>query len=490
MNLLSIPRILISSDRSSSGKTTISIGLMKTLSEMGYSVQPFKVALDYIDPEYHTEVTGRYGRNLDGYLMNDEKLIDVFIHGCKTKDKFGREADIAIIEGVRGLFEGLDSINDIGSTAQIAKILDTPILFVINAKSITKSCAAIVKGFSSIDSELNINGIILNNIGSEKHAKKAIEAIKYYTSIPVVGVIYRNENIKLIMQSLGLKSIPEQHIKKVEFSNKINNLSNHIKNNVDIEKIISIAKNSNPLKIKKYTKNIFENNINKKITIGIAYDEAFNFYYKDNLDLFEVYGAKIKLFSVLHDKVIPNNIDALYIGSGNIEYFLKELEENESMKTSIKIASESGMPIYGESSGMNYLTQEIILDNRKNKKKYNMVGALPGTTLISNDNRIVTYTDGEFINNSIIGNIGDKFKGHEYHNTQIINLNDNEKYSILINRGKGITNMKDGLIKNNTIGTYVQFHGISYELWIQYFIGAAEKYREKKYNSYGRLTIS
>src|SRR4030042_1515653 len=162
-DMLDIPRILIAGDRSSAGKTTISIGIMSVLRDMGYQVQPFKVGLDFIDPSYHTEVTGRYSRNLDGYLMSEAALQEVYSHAVEG-------ADIAIIEGVRGLFEGLCATSDIGSTAQIAKLLDCPVILVINARSITRSTAALVSGYKSFDPGVNIVGVILNNIGSQRNA--------------------------------------------------------------------------------------------------------------------------------------------------------------------------------------------------------------------------------------------------------------------------------------------------------------------------------
>jgi len=168
---LDIPRILIAGDRSSAGKTTISIGIMSVLRDMGYTVQPYKVGLDFIDPSYHTEVTGRFSRNLDGYLMSEDSVREVFSHASKG-------ADIAIIEGVRGLYEGLEATSDIGSTAQIAKILKCPVILAINARSITRSTAALVSGYKSFDPEVNIVGVILNNIGSQRHAEKARKRIR------------------------------------------------------------------------------------------------------------------------------------------------------------------------------------------------------------------------------------------------------------------------------------------------------------------------
>lgn len=488
MEIFSIPKIIISSDRSSSGKTTVSIGLMGALVKLGYSVQPFKVALDYIDPQYHTEITGRDCRNLDGYLMTKQEIIYVFKHACQLKDNYNKEADIAIIEGVRGLYEGFDSITDTGSTSQIATILNCPILFVINAKSMTRSCAALIRGFLEFDKNIKIKGVILNNIGSQKHKNKAIKSIEYYTNIPVVGVIYRDNNIELNMRALGLKSIPEQYNDKEKHNLKIKYILKQIEDGVDINQIINIAKDSKQIFIDdsvNYKQTIFEQKDNyikyKNVKIGIPYDQAFNFYYKDNLEIFKSYGVSLKKFSILHDIELPNDINALYIGSGNIEYFLKELEQNDSMRKSIKEVSKKGMPIYGESAGMSYLTEKIKIINKYGTfEEYKMVGALPGTTLISKNKLVVSYTEGSFIEDSIIGNKGDTFKAHEFHNTKLINLPKIIKYAIHIKRGFGIQNLNDGITVNNTVGTYVHFHAVSYQMWIKRLVDYALNYRNNQ----------
>ncbi len=478
MSSFSIPRFVISADRSSSGKTTISIGIMNILTKLGYSVQGFKVAMDYVDPQYHTDITGRYSRNLDSYLMSDDQIIDIFINACNYKKK----ADIAIIEGVRGLYEGYD--NDIGSTAHISKILKAPIIFVMNAKSITKSCAAILNGFSSLDKDIQIKGVILNNIKNKTHEMKVTESIINYTNIPIVGIIYRNNSFKFDIGSLGLASINEQYQNKTEYFKKIEKLTNDIKSGIDIHKILNIAKNSKPIIINERYSSIFKNNdLDKKdVTIGIPIDEAFNFYYKDNLDLFEIYGSNIKVFSILNDQEIPSSIDCLYIGGGNLENFLGKLSENKLMKESIKKASNNGMPIYAESSGMCYLTEKIIFKCNNKINEYEMVGLFPGTSIISNNKKIVSYTNGIFNSESIIGNKSDEFKGHEYHNTEIIKSFDDtsNEYVIDIKRGKGIFNFKDGIKVNNTIGTYTHFHGVSYSGWIKKLISSALKYKMEK----------
>lgn len=265
-DMLDIPRILIAGDRSSAGKTTISIGIMSVLRDMGYKVQPFKVGLDFIDPSYHTEVTGRHSRNLDGYLMTEDAVREVFSHAAEG-------ADIAIIEGVRGLFEGLEATSDIGSTAQIAKILECPVILTINARSITRSTAALVSGYKSFDPEVNVIGVILNNIGSSRHGEKARKAIEIYTGTPVIGEIPRNDSMKISMRHLGLIPALEGRRRLADFDENMGRIKNIIKEGIDIDRFISLARSAQALIMPQ--ESIFKPRANgNKIRIGVALDEA------------------------------------------------------------------------------------------------------------------------------------------------------------------------------------------------------------------------
>ena len=474
-----IPRILISADRSSSGKTTISMGIMAALKAQGYVVQPFKVALDYIDPEYHTEIVGRRSRNLDGYLMGSEGVIDVFHHACASEENDGKKADVAVIEGVRGLYEGLDAETDMGSTAQISKILKCPVIMVINARSMTRSCAALIKGFAAFDSEVNIAGVILNNVGSKKHADKAITAIEKTTGIPVIGVVYRNPELDFWMRELGLIPIPEGRKTYDRFAERIKLIEETIQDSIDLNRLIQIAETAGP--IHPPEKSRFENRTDaasETPVIGVAFDEAFNFYYPDNMDLLQAQNAEIKLFSPLHDAEIPK-VDALYIGGGTPEIFAEMLAENKTMKASIQKASKAGMPIFAESAGMNYLTKRMILKKKDEADRIcEMIGIFDCDTVYGSGKRIVTYTNGVFEKDTPIGKVGNEFIAHEFHHSVLENISDSIEYTIEITRGVGIKDKKDGMISGNTIGTYVHYHGASYIGFAKTFVESARQYRK------------
>ncbi|MCE8422865.1 MAG: Ni-sirohydrochlorin a,c-diamide synthase [Candidatus Methanoperedens sp.] len=459
--MLDIPRILIAGDRSSAGKTTISIGIMSALRDMGFIVQPFKVGLDFIDPSYHTEVTGRYSRNLDGYLMSEDAVKEVYSHAVKG-------ADIAVIEGVRGLYEGLEATSDIGSTAQIAKILKCPVILAINARSITRSTAALVSGYRSFDPEVNIAGVILNNIGGKRHGEKARTAIETYTDIPVIGEVPRSDSMKISMRHLGLIPAMEGRRRLSGFDDNLMKIEYIVRESVDIEKFISISRSSEPLP--EPEENIFKHQrpeMNPRI--GIAFDEAFNFYYRDNLELLELAGAELVYFSPVNDSALPQ-VDGLYIGGGYPELFTRELEDNISMRGSIKQASSEGVPIYAECGGLMYLTQEIKTDVSENGNyhmaemeggAFSMVGAIPGRTLMGHK-RVVSYNIGSFVLDNVIGKAGNSFIGHEFHHSEVVDIPDDAAFAIKLERGTGIKGELDGILVSNTLAAYAHLHAASY----------------------------
>jgi cobyrinic acid a,c-diamide synthase len=481
-----IPRVLISADRSSSGKTTISMGLMAALVSRGYKVQPFKVALDYIDPSYHTEITGRFCRNLDGYLMDENGILDVYTHACKAEDP----ADIAVIEGVRGLYEGFDSLSDLGSTAQIAKILSCPVILVINARSITRSSAALVNGYKNFDPDVEIAGVILNNIGSRRHAEKAKEAIEYYTGVPVIGIIPRDPSMQISMRHLGLMPALEgrRRLGDGGFDARLKGIEEIINNGIDVDRFLKIASSAKTLKTPE--KSVFTSapdTAEYKPKIGIALDEAFNFYYRDNIDLLKLAGAEIVYFSPVKDPALPK-VDGLYIGGGYPELFAAELEANESMCKDIKKASTEGMPIYAECGGLMYLTEKISTgvpgkgtyhDASMPESTYSMVGALPGHTIMG-QTRVVSYNIGTLERDCLIGKRGNSFKGHEFHHTEIQEIPDDAEFAITLSRGTGIKGDRDGLVSRNTLGSYAHLHGVAYRELAGSLVEAARKYKERR----------
>ncbi len=452
------PRILLAGDRSSSGKTTIVAGFLSALRSRGLSVQPFKVAMDYIDPSYHTWITGRHCRNLDGYLMPERIISEVYSHASKG-------ADISVIEGVRGLYEGYDG--DLGSTAQIAKMLRSPVIFVVDARSITRSAAAIVKGYMDFDPGVQIKGVILNKIGSERHAQKAKKEIERYAGIEVVGVIPRNDSMHLAMRHLGLVPVLEGKTRHEGFEERLNTIRQIVEEGLDIDRILEIASDAVPLQTPE-TDLYKENNIGRGIRIGVALDEAFNFYYRDNLELMELSGAKVVPFSPVHDKALPG-VDGIYIGGGYPELYAKELSKNIGMRRSIVQAHEKDLPIYAECGGLMYLAKEIEWDG----ECHEMVGLVPGRVR-KGSVRVVSYVNGSLMRDSVLGPAGSHIMGHEFHHSELM-MDEDVDYAIHLDRGTGIKDGWDAISEGNMIASYAHIHGASYRGFPSQFIKACKK---------------
>jgi cobyrinic acid a,c-diamide synthase len=448
------PRILLAGDRSSSGKTTIVAGLLSALKNRGLQVQPYKVAMDYIDPSYHTLITGRWCRNLDGYLMHEDIVREIYSNASAG-------ADIAVIEGVRGLYEGYDG--DLGSTAQIAKMLKTPVIFVVDARSITRSAAALVKGYMDFDPEVQIKGVILNKVGGKRHEEKARREIERYAGVEVVGAIPRDESMQLVMRHLGLVPVREGASRQEGFSDRISRIRSLVEESLDIDRIIEMASGALPLESPKpdlYRKN----DLGRGLKIGVALDEAFNFYYRDNIEMMELSGAEVVPFSPVSDSKLPD-VDGIYIGGGYPEIYAEELSRNSGMIRSVIDAKEAGVPVYAECGGLMYLAREIDWEGR-----HEMVGLVPGKSR-KGSTRVVSYVKGEVRQDCVLGDKGSAIMGHEFHHSEMV-MDEDAKYAIRLDRGTGIKNGLDGFVDGNLIASYTHVHSASYRGFPSRFISA------------------
>ena len=284
-------QILITGDRSGSGKTSITLALAALLGKE-HKVQTFKVGMDYIDPSYLSAVSGRPCRNLDSYTLSDAQIRDIFRFGC-------RGADMAIVEGVRGLYEGAEALNDTGSTAAVAKTLGLPVILVVSAQSITRSSAAIVKGFQSFDPEIRIAGVILNNIKGGSHKAKATTAIEHYCGVPVIGAIPRMEEMQLAMRHLGLVPYREGS-GRGDFDTRIETITELIGQYVDLDRFVSLMEERD---MRRKKSKAFDPAPVRDVKIGVALDEAFNFYYADLFDILHSLGSEYIPFSPVHDRL-------------------------------------------------------------------------------------------------------------------------------------------------------------------------------------------
>ncbi|MCC7555996.1 MAG: Ni-sirohydrochlorin a,c-diamide synthase [Methanoculleus marisnigri] len=437
---------LVAGDRSGSGKTSITLALSALLST-DRAVQTFKVGMDYIDPSYLAGVTGRPCRNLDGYVMSQEEVRAVFAHGC-------RGADVAVVEGVRGLFEGAEALTDLGSTAAIAKQLDLPVVLVVNARSITRSAAAIVKGFLAFDPDVDIRGVILNNVTGTRHREKAVRAIEHYCGIPVVGVIPRTEEMELAMRHLGLVPYREGQ-EHGEFLTRIETVKRMIADHVDADALLALAREGEL--------RVVEGSVyaaaDPDVRIGVALDEAFNFYYADLFDILASCGAETVPFSPIHDP-LPE-ADGYVLGGGYPELFGAELEANTAMREGLREVSRNGTPIYAECGGLIYLTDRMVLApgfmDAGEERSYDLAGVFAGETRMP-ARRMLGYVVGTSAAGSPMGEAA--FRGHEFHYSSV-DLAPETRFAYRLSRGSGIRGGFDGAVRDRTIGSYTHLHPVA-----------------------------
>ncbi|MCR5607558.1 MAG: cobyrinate a,c-diamide synthase [Lachnospiraceae bacterium] len=395
---MNINRVMIGAVKSGSGKTTITCGLLHMLKGMGLNLMSFKCGPDYIDPMFHSRVLGVDAVNLDTFFSGEEVTKSLFIkHTMGSKD-------MAVMEGVMGLYDGLSGVRKEGSSYHLAQVTKTPIILVVDTKGMAKSIIPLIAGFLQYDTDKLIKGVILNRM-SKSYYGIIKELIENELDIKVIGYVKEDKEIQIGSRHLGL-FMPQE---MADIRIKLDKISERLKETLDIDEILKISEGASDISAvidnKKY------NNETPAVKIGVAYDEAFCFYYKDNLDMLKEYGGEIVYFSPLRDKAIPNDLGAVIIGGGYPELYLKELEDNKTMRESIKKAYDSGMPVIAECGGFMYLHKAII-DN--NGHEYKMADLLDG--VCENKGKLVRFgyieleeKESEFLP------AGECIKAHEFH---------------------------------------------------------------------------
>ena len=435
-------KVLIAGTGSGVGKTTISLGIMQALTKRNLKVQPYKVGPDYIDPSYHTFITNRYSRNLDSYMLDDEKIKYIVKNSSK-------DADISVIEGVMGLYDGYGIDLDDCTSSYTSKLLKTPVILVINAKAMATSAAAMVLGYKMLDENVNIAGVITNNVRSESHYLLLKEAIEKYTGVEVLGYFPPNKEFSLESRHLGLIPSVEMDSLKTKFDN----LADEIEKYIDIDRIIEIAESEEFDTSFNLQEFIDEHNCKDK-TIAIAYDKAFNFYYRENIELFEKLGMKIEYFSPINDKEVPV-CDYIYIGGGFPEIFAKELHNNKNIRESIVKAHKNKIPIYAECGGLMYLGEKL---EAQDKNIYDMVGIFKGCSKMTSSLKRFGYCLGEAKEDTILAKKGEIIKGHEFHHSIFESDEECAYYMRKIKDDKIIDEWDGGYSKGNTLATYLHTH--------------------------------
>jgi cobyrinic acid a,c-diamide synthase len=465
MQSINYPRIIVGGLSGDSGKTVLSCGIAAFLREKGMNVSAFKKGPDYIDAAWLSLVSGKPARNLDTYLMGFPKVKNSFL-------KNAAKSDISLVEGNRGLFDGVDSLGT-HSTAELAKLLKAPVIIIQNLTKVTRTAAATILGCTKLDPDLYIAGVILNQVAGERHLKVAKDAIEDTTGIPVLGSIPKlKDNYVLPSRHLGLIT-PDEFNGNSDF---ISDLRKIVNDNVDMSRIFKIA---NDLPLLDYENNKIRHrefgSDEEKVRIGYFKDQSFTFYYPENLELLREAGAELVAVSALHDSDL-SDLDAVYIGGGFPETNLTRLELNIEMMHSLKKLAEDGLPIYAECGGLMYLAKEVEWKDQK----HILTGILPIRIKMHDKPQGHGYyraiVDGE---NSYFTE-GTQLNGHEFHYSAIYEFDKNIKSALSVIRGSGCFNARDGLVYKNVFASYLHLHALASPEWVTGMIACARKFKKLK----------
>ncbi len=447
----------LSAAHKSSGKTVVSLGLCATFKQQSLKVQAFKKGPDYIDPIWLAQASGNPCYNLDFYNMADDEIVRLYSNQSAN-------SDLTIIEGNKGLFDGM-SVTGGDANADLAKLLNIPVVLVIDSTGITRGIAPLLSGYQAFDKNVDIAGVILNKVASERHESKLIQAIEHYTDIPVLGYVRRSKALVIDERHLGLMPANETP----QSQTFINKVASIIADQVDLNALMN-------LNCIRSNKRIINSSTTKeKITVAIAKDSAFGFYYQDDLDKFESLGAGIKYFDTLKDNNLPA-CDGLFIGGGFPEMQLKALNANQSLLAEIKTKIEQGLPTYVECGGLMYLTNSITYNNHT----YPMAGVIDADTHMTPTPIGRGYVELAPTDEHCWSGVSKHIYAHEFHYSKLKNLNPNTRYAFKVLRGVGVNNEFDGIIKHNLLASYTHLRNVAGNAWVAQFVNFISKIKKQK----------
>lgn len=463
MRGITIKGLVIAGTHSGCGKTTISLGLMAALARRGLKVAPFKVGPDFIDPGHHSHVSGAVCRNLDGWMLSKAYNLASFRNAA-------RNADIAVVEGVMGLFDGFDGKTESGSTAEMAKWMGLPVVLIVDARSMARSAAALVLGFERFDRKLTYAGVLFNRVGSRRHLNYLTEALENTVEMPCLGGVVRDYKIAIPERHLGLFT-QEDHPLSDEM---INQLVAMIEDSINLDDLL---KRLPEVGVSAEATGQFDARGKDRVRIGVARDSAFCFYYRDNLDLLEASGARLVFFSPIADNRLPAELDGLYFGGGYPELAADRLAANASLRNQVRDNSREGMPIYAECGGFMYLCKEL---SDQNGKRYPMVGCFPFTARMYSRLKALGYREVTLTQDTVIGPSGQTIRGHEFHYSELNKIKvDADRVYRMTDRA-GVDKAPEGYYANRTLGSYTHLHFGSQPQIANHFVDACTGYRDER----------
>ena len=464
-------QIFISAAHKSSGKTTLSIGLCAAFRLRGLNVQPFKKGPDYIDPMWLSRAAGNDCHNLDFHTMNPAEIL-------RTTGEYGSDADLCLIEGNKGLYDGLD-LDGSNSNAALATLLQSPVILVIDAQGMTRGIAPLILGYQAFAPEVNIAGVILNQLGGRRHESKLRSVIEHYTNVPVIGAVHRNPALKICERHLGL--IPSNEAQAVK--RQIDAMAQAVEAQVDLDCLQSIASQA-PLPA--FAPAPHSPEPARQLRIAIARDAAFGFYYPGDLEAFARAGAELLPFDALHDAKLPEDIDGLFIGGGFPETQMPALEANESLRTDIRRTIEAGLPTYAECGGLMYLTRSVTWKGRHSS----MVGALPADTVMHERPQGRGYVHLRETRHMPWQAGGEgEIQAHEFHYSALENLPDDTHFAYQVTRGTGINGNYDGLLYRNVLACYAHLRDVEGNRWVARFVDFVRRKKQQQNARPDKLAI-
>lgn len=461
---LSCPRIIVAGLSGDSGKTVISVGLIRAWQKRGWKVIPFKKGPDYIDMGWLALAGKHPCYNLDLFLMEREQILCSFLHHT-------RGAQLAVVEGNRGLYDGLDLDGSV-STAELAKLLKAPVVLVVDCTKVTRTTAAIVLGCKLFDPEVTIKGVILNQVATDRHESIIHKSITHHCNLPILGALPRQENVTFPGRHLGL--VPPQEHPSAEQA--VATAAEVVEKYLKLDRLWKLATDAPPLMVPESLKRDFSKKRRRQVHIGVIRDSAFQFYYPENLEELTRRGARLVEISALRDKELPE-IDALYIGGGFPETHVELLSANTSFRNSIREFAETGLPIYAECGGLMYLGEALILKD----KTYPMAEVFPVTFDLQKRPQGHGYTILKVEKSNPYFSVGCTLRGHEFHYSYAINLRD-DRISLVfrVKRGYGLDGKRDGLCYKNVLATYSHIHALGTGEWADALVKQAMDYKDKR----------
>lgn len=463
----SYPRLVMAALRGGAGKTTLSVAMIAALRQQGIVVAPFKKGPDYIDAAWLSRAASGPCYNLDTYLMGADQVARSFVRHASA-------SGVSIIEGNRGLFDGVNAGGEF-STAELAKLIQAPVILVVDCDKVTRTAAAMVLGCIHLDPAVNIQGVILSRVNGSRHASVIRRSIEDYTGLHVYGVVPRLADLPFEQRHLGLIP-PEEHDRVKQALEKAQAIA---RDYLDLPGLLQVAQSA-----PSWTIDAFPGpahccrRVEAPVTIGVIKDAAFQFYYSDNIEALTDRGARIVEVSALNDKVLPP-VDALYIGGGFPETQAGKLAANESFRFSVKKAAEAGLPIYAECGGFIYLGNSLTIGDRQ----YPMTGLLPVTFGLEKKPQGHGYTTLVVDRENPFFPVGQTLTGHEFHYCRILSQEEDASTACLVLRGTGMGGRRDGMCQNNILASFTHLHALGTPEWADALIDTAKAYQAIKHPS-------